>query len=167
MLLAANQPAAAEAVLRQAGLDSDFFATSAVRGVAKLSPAFFQKVLEVAGAPGRAHAMRPDASLTHVWLLWPTCRRPSQACADRTELRGFAWGERQGSGSPGPHLVSCGRSSVCREAGCGPLSRHPWSEIVAAGYAATLSRGRDSVLRLRGVAASIALPEAGQDGADV
>jgi len=49
--IAANQPAAAETALRTAGLDADFFATSAVWGVAKPSPAFFLKVIEAAGAP--------------------------------------------------------------------------------------------------------------------
>jgi HAD superfamily hydrolase (TIGR01549 family) len=58
--IAANQPAAAEAVLRDAGLDADFFGTSAVWGVAKPSRAFFQKIIEAAGAPAGAIAYVGD-----------------------------------------------------------------------------------------------------------
>ena len=58
--IAANQPAAAEAVLRGAGLDADFFGTPAVWGVAKPSQAFFQKVIEAAGVPAGAIAYVGD-----------------------------------------------------------------------------------------------------------
>src|SRR4249919_525294 len=58
--VAANQPAAAAAVLREAGLDADFFATSTSWGVAKPSAAFFQKVIEAAGAPVGAIAYIGD-----------------------------------------------------------------------------------------------------------
>ncbi len=44
-----NQPATAEAMLRESGLVADFIATSEGWGVAKPEPAFFQKVIEAAG----------------------------------------------------------------------------------------------------------------------
>ena len=44
-----NQPATAEAMLRDSGLVADFVATSEGWGVAKPEPAFFQKVIEAAG----------------------------------------------------------------------------------------------------------------------
>ena len=44
-----NQPATAEAMLRESGLVADFVATSEGWGVAKPEPAFFQKVIEAAG----------------------------------------------------------------------------------------------------------------------
>lgn len=44
-----NQPASAEAMLRDSGLAADFIATSEGWGVAKPDPAFFQKVIEAAG----------------------------------------------------------------------------------------------------------------------
>ena len=47
--IAANQPAGAEEALASAGVRADFFATSAVWGVAKPAPEFFLKVVEAAG----------------------------------------------------------------------------------------------------------------------
>lgn len=44
-----NQPATAEAMLRESGLAADFIATSESWGVAKPEPAFFTKVVESAG----------------------------------------------------------------------------------------------------------------------
>lgn len=44
-----NQPATAEAMLRESGLAADYIATSEAWGVAKPDPAFFQKVVEAAG----------------------------------------------------------------------------------------------------------------------
>jgi HAD superfamily hydrolase (TIGR01549 family) len=44
-----NQPATAEAMLRESGLAADFIATSEGWGVAKPDPAFFEKVVEAAG----------------------------------------------------------------------------------------------------------------------
>lgn len=49
--IAGNQPEAAEAALREAGLAADFIATSTGWGVEKPSPAFFGKVVETAGVP--------------------------------------------------------------------------------------------------------------------
>ncbi len=46
-----NQPAAAEASLRECGVAADFIATSAAWGVEKPSPAFFAKLAEAAGVP--------------------------------------------------------------------------------------------------------------------
>lgn len=49
-----NQPATAEAMLRESGLAADFIATSEGWGVAKPEAAFFAKVIEAAGQePGR------------------------------------------------------------------------------------------------------------------
>lgn len=49
-----NQPATAEATLRQSGLAADFIATSDGWGVAKPDPAFFARVIAAAGMePGR------------------------------------------------------------------------------------------------------------------
>jgi len=48
-----NQPATAEAMLRQSGLAADFVATSDGWGVAKPDPAFFAKVVEAAGLEPR------------------------------------------------------------------------------------------------------------------
>jgi FMN phosphatase YigB (HAD superfamily) len=47
--IAGNQPASAEATLRDAGLAADFIATSAGWGVEKPALAFFHKVIEAAG----------------------------------------------------------------------------------------------------------------------
>lgn len=44
-----NQPATAEAMLRESGLAADFIATSEAWGVSKPDPAFFVKVIEAAG----------------------------------------------------------------------------------------------------------------------
>jgi HAD superfamily hydrolase (TIGR01549 family) len=44
-----NQPASAEAMLRESGLAADFIATSEGWGVSKPDPAFFVKVIEAAG----------------------------------------------------------------------------------------------------------------------
>jgi HAD superfamily hydrolase (TIGR01549 family) len=49
--IAGNQPEAAEAALRAAGVTADFIATSAGWGVEKPSPAFFAKVADAAGVP--------------------------------------------------------------------------------------------------------------------
>ena len=49
--LAGNQPEAAEAALREAGIEADFIASSARWGVEKPSPAFFARVIEAAGRP--------------------------------------------------------------------------------------------------------------------
>jgi len=49
--IAGNQPEAAEAALRAAGVTADFIATSAAWGVEKPSPAFFARVAEAAGVP--------------------------------------------------------------------------------------------------------------------
>lgn len=48
-----NQPATAEAMLRESGLAADFIATSEAWGVAKPEPAFFTKVIEAAGIDPR------------------------------------------------------------------------------------------------------------------
>ncbi len=48
-----NQPATAEAMLRESGLAADFIATSEAWGVAKPDPAFFTKVIEAAGMDPR------------------------------------------------------------------------------------------------------------------
>jgi HAD superfamily hydrolase (TIGR01549 family) len=48
-----NQPATAEAMLRESGLAADFIATSEAWGVAKPDPAFFDKVIEAAGMDPR------------------------------------------------------------------------------------------------------------------
>lgn len=47
--LAGNQPEAAEAALRAAGVGADFIASSARWGVEKPSPAFFRRVIHAAG----------------------------------------------------------------------------------------------------------------------
>lgn len=44
-----NQPATAEAMLRESGLAADFIATSEGWGVAKPDPAFFERVIDAAG----------------------------------------------------------------------------------------------------------------------
>ena len=44
-----NQPATAEAMLRESGLAADFIATSEAWGVSKPDPTFFVKVIEAAG----------------------------------------------------------------------------------------------------------------------
>lgn len=48
-----NQPATAEAMLRESGLAADFVATSEAWGVAKPDPAFFTKVIDAAGLDPR------------------------------------------------------------------------------------------------------------------
>jgi len=49
--ISGNQPEAAEASLREVGIPADFIASSTSWGVEKPSPAFFDRVVEVAGCP--------------------------------------------------------------------------------------------------------------------
>jgi HAD superfamily hydrolase (TIGR01549 family) len=49
--ISGNQPETAEASLRDVGIPADFIASSTGWGVEKPSPAFFQRVIEVAGCP--------------------------------------------------------------------------------------------------------------------
>ena len=58
--IAGNQPEAAEAALEAAGLSADFVASSARWGVEKPDPAFFAKIIEVAGTPASAIAYVGD-----------------------------------------------------------------------------------------------------------
>ena len=58
--LAGNQPQEAEAALAEAGVVADFIASSARWGVEKPSAAFFDKVIEAAGAPAAAIAYVGD-----------------------------------------------------------------------------------------------------------
>jgi FMN phosphatase YigB (HAD superfamily) len=58
--IAGNQPAQAEAALRDAGVSADFIASSESWGVEKPSPAFFIQVAEVAGRPIREIAYVGD-----------------------------------------------------------------------------------------------------------
>jgi FMN phosphatase YigB (HAD superfamily) len=51
VMIAGNQPVEAEAALRRLGLPADIIASSAGWGVSKPDPAFFAKVIEVAGQP--------------------------------------------------------------------------------------------------------------------
>jgi FMN phosphatase YigB (HAD superfamily) len=50
--VAGNQPAGIEQMLCSAGLEVDFLASSAVWGVAKPDPAFFDRLISEAGVPG-------------------------------------------------------------------------------------------------------------------
>jgi HAD superfamily hydrolase (TIGR01509 family) len=55
-----NQPASAEAMLRESGLAADFIATSDGWGVAKPDPQFFAKVIDAAGLEPRQIAYVGD-----------------------------------------------------------------------------------------------------------
>ena len=71
-----NQPATAEAMLRDSGLVADFVATSEGWGVAKPEPAFFQKVIEAAGMDPHRIAYVGDRVVNDVLParaagLWP------------------------------------------------------------------------------------------------
>lgn len=58
--LAGNQPARAEAVLRDMGVPADVIASSERWGAEKPSPAFFARIAEVAGLPSRELAYVGD-----------------------------------------------------------------------------------------------------------
>ncbi|HZZ34907.1 MAG TPA: HAD-IA family hydrolase, partial [Caulobacteraceae bacterium] len=58
--IAGNQPEEAEAALEATGVGADFIASSARWGVEKPSAAFFDKVVEAAGAPAAAIAYVGD-----------------------------------------------------------------------------------------------------------
>ena len=49
--ISGNQPEAAETSLREVGIPADFIASSTSWGVEKPSPAFFERVVQVAGCP--------------------------------------------------------------------------------------------------------------------
>jgi HAD superfamily hydrolase (TIGR01549 family) len=58
--VAGNQPPAADAVLRAAGLPFEWLLISALEGVAKPDPAFFARILDVSGLPASAIAYVGD-----------------------------------------------------------------------------------------------------------
>ena len=58
--IAGNQPLAAEQVLRQCGSDVDFIASSVRWGCEKPSQAFFERLIETAGAPASETAYVGD-----------------------------------------------------------------------------------------------------------
>jgi FMN phosphatase YigB (HAD superfamily) len=58
--IAANQPPRADAVLRSSGLPFDWLLISAVEGVHKPDPAFFERIVEVSGLPASSIAYIGD-----------------------------------------------------------------------------------------------------------
>lgn len=83
--LAGNQPEAAEAALRAAGIEADFMASSAGWGVEKPSPAFFAKVIAAAG--------RPASEIAYVGDRLDNDVLPAKACGmTAVFLRRGPWG---------------------------------------------------------------------------
>ncbi|HEY3890080.1 MAG TPA: HAD family hydrolase [Caulobacteraceae bacterium] len=106
--ISGNQPEAAEASLRDVGIAADFIASSTSWGVEKPSPAFFDRVVEVAGCPAGEIAYVGDrldndvlpakaAGMTAVFIRrgpwgivhagWPDVARADARLESLSELR--------------------------------------------------------------------------------